>query len=360
VIRLLATQLIVWHHLAFYGPMSDVVFPYAETLISALYEHGRLAVQVFLVMGGYLAARSLLPLLAPPACVGNRARQPVLGLIWRRYLRLTQPLVVALLLAVVCAAVARSLMDHDSTPEAPSWDQLAAHVLLLQDVLGFDGLSAGVWYLAIDFQLYALLVSWIWVSRQLSRWVGGRTTVWFWSGTVALTVAALLWFNLQPGMDRWAIYFFGSYGLGVLAHGLASQRPHNEEVATLVLGGLLVLSLLVDWRGRILLAGLVAIGLALASGVSSWPRWTQGPLVRYLTRISYAQFLVHYPVCLLVNALVTSAWPESPAMNALGLLLAWCSSIAVAGVFHGLVEQRLQAVTPLWPFHVLRTLAPRM
>ena len=52
---------IVWHHLAFYGPMSDVALPLAPNLIAWLYDHARLAVQVFLVLGGYLAASSLAP-----------------------------------------------------------------------------------------------------------------------------------------------------------------------------------------------------------------------------------------------------------------------------------------------------------
>ena len=42
----LACIAIVWHHLAFYGPMSDVALPLAPNLIAWLYDHARLAVQV--------------------------------------------------------------------------------------------------------------------------------------------------------------------------------------------------------------------------------------------------------------------------------------------------------------------------
>ena len=58
VFKGLPAQLIVLHHLAFYGPMSDRVRPYAPLLIGWLDAHARLAVQVFLVIGGFLAARS--------------------------------------------------------------------------------------------------------------------------------------------------------------------------------------------------------------------------------------------------------------------------------------------------------------
>ena len=56
-----AAQLIVLHHLAFYGPMSDQALPLMPALIEWLDKHGRLAVQVFLVIGGFLAAKSLSP-----------------------------------------------------------------------------------------------------------------------------------------------------------------------------------------------------------------------------------------------------------------------------------------------------------
>lgn len=53
-LKAIASQLIVLHHLAFYGPMSDVAFPLAPSAISWLSEYGRMAVQVFLVIGGFL------------------------------------------------------------------------------------------------------------------------------------------------------------------------------------------------------------------------------------------------------------------------------------------------------------------
>jgi peptidoglycan/LPS O-acetylase OafA/YrhL len=51
--------LIVLHHLAFYGPMSDVVDNAWPELISWLYDHGRLAVQFFLVCAGFLTAGNM-------------------------------------------------------------------------------------------------------------------------------------------------------------------------------------------------------------------------------------------------------------------------------------------------------------
>ena len=58
-LKALASQSIVLHHLAIYGPMPLIAAPLAPGLVQWLDVYGRYAVQVFLVMGGYLAAGSL-------------------------------------------------------------------------------------------------------------------------------------------------------------------------------------------------------------------------------------------------------------------------------------------------------------
>lgn len=59
-IKAIACLTIVCHHLAFYGPMTDVLRPVLPALLQWLDVYGRMAVQVFLVLGGYLAAAASL------------------------------------------------------------------------------------------------------------------------------------------------------------------------------------------------------------------------------------------------------------------------------------------------------------
>ena len=73
--KAVASQFIVWHHLALYGPMSEVVGHLTGGLMVWLVSHARLAVQVFLVTGGFLAARALLP--SPQAAAGPAPGAPV-------------------------------------------------------------------------------------------------------------------------------------------------------------------------------------------------------------------------------------------------------------------------------------------
>jgi peptidoglycan/LPS O-acetylase OafA/YrhL len=76
--------------------MSDVIYPRAPGLTDWLYDYGRMAVQVFLVVSGFLAASALAP--GGVATFGPPAR-----LVFRRYLRLVRPFLVALAVTVAVA-----------------------------------------------------------------------------------------------------------------------------------------------------------------------------------------------------------------------------------------------------------------
>jgi peptidoglycan/LPS O-acetylase OafA/YrhL len=153
----------------------------------------------------------------------------------------------------------------------------------------------------------------------------------------ALTIASLFHFNRDAAWDDWALYFFGAYGLGVLAF-WASQRERSHlwlgAVATM---GLAVL--LVDFRSRIAVALFVALllGFARHSGIAQ--QWLEGRPLAFLGRISYSVFLVHYPVCLVVNAAFVRFAAADPLINAFGLFLAWSTSILAGALFHRYVEQ---------------------
>ena len=54
---------------------------------------------------------------------------------------------------------------------------------------------------------------------------------------------------------------------------------------------------------------------------------------------SYSIFLIHFPVSLLVNACVHLPWPDSVAMNTLGVLLAIGLSIAAGAELYAWTER---------------------
>ena len=332
-LKAIASQLIVLHHLAFYGPMSDYAQSISPELIAWLSQHARIAVQAFLVMGGFLSAQTL-------ARDGRLSTKPLRTLLWRRYLKLVPPYLCALLLAIAGSAIARSLISHDSIPGAPTLSQLMAHIFLLQSILGFDGLSAGVWYVAIDFQLYALLLLTLGLARRILP-ESPRTGLGF---VIVLITASLYYFNRESSWDNWALYFFGAYGLGAVTYWMVQRQ--RASIGLLLIAGLVLTALLLDYRSRIAVALLVAVALGVARYTGRIECWPKSKTLAWLGQISYSVFLVHFPVCLVINALFERFAPHSPSIQMAGLLLAWLASIGCGALFYQHVECRTQRVLP--------------
>ncbi len=326
-----AAQLIVLHHLAFYGPMADQVRPMLPDLIDWLGDSARIVVQVFLVIGGFLAARSLSPAGYPGLAEPFRA-------IWRRYAKLTPPFLAATLLAIVGSSLAGEWMTHDSISAPATVGQLAAHALLLHGVLGFESLSAGAWYVAIDFQLYAVVVLTLWLTGQVS---GHRRLPWLIPFVIVTGITlSLLHFNLDADWDNWAPYFFGSYGLGLMAWWAGDRRRKPGAMTLLVVMTALpaLAALALDYRSRIALACVVAGVLFLFGRTKTVSEGHGWAVINGLARTSYSVFLIHFPVCLVVNAAFTRFAPPDPEWQALGMVVAWGSSLAAGAAFFRWVE----------------------
>ncbi len=327
--KAIASQLIVLHHLAAYGPLSDAVQQAAPGLISWLYDYARMAVQVFFVIGGYLAARAIFS--------SGRNSGSLATALFNRYLRIVVPFLAALIFSIVCAMAARHWMADDFIPDAPTWSQLFAHVLLLQGVLDFDALLAGAWFIAIDFQLFMLMVVIVWLSGKAAY---SRNLI---SALITLMVAAsLLWFNRDPGLDDWALYFFGAYGMGVVAY-MAGMREKSGKFWFWLIVSLAVVALIIDFRARIMIALAVTITLFLTIDLK---RSAQSglSLLRYLGRISYALFLVHFSILLLVNAAFAGLGFSSPLAGGIGMLATWAVSLVVADLFYRRIEKPAAAI----------------
>ncbi|KQQ44465.1 GTP cyclohydrolase [Duganella sp. Leaf126] len=326
-----AAQLIVLHHLAFYGPMADYVRPVFPDLIGWLGDSARIAVQVFLVIGGFLAAKSLSP-------AGLPSHPHPLNAIWYRYAKLAPPFIAATLVAAIASSLASRWMVHDSISAPATLAQLAAHAVLLHGVLDYPSLSAGAWYVAIDFQLYALLVLLLWGAGLL---VGKHAARWLMPLLVATGITvSLLHFNLDAGWDNWAPYFFGSYGLGLMAWWGSDPARKPGATTLIMLGALLpaLAALVLEFRSRIALALVVASVLFVCGRIRTAAQGNAWTVINQLGKISYSVFLIHFPVCLLVNAAFTRFVAPEPALQLLGMLTAWSASLLAGAMFHRWVE----------------------
>jgi peptidoglycan/LPS O-acetylase OafA/YrhL len=368
---------IVLHHLAVYGPMSDVVRGDFPAIISGLEIYARLAVQMFFVLAGFLVAAQLAPegqprrfnvqsdvpshsksdepqSEAPPqatlsvaASAPTLAASSALGLILKRYRRLVTPFLFAIASAILITAIVRPWFVHDSLSAPPSLTQLLAHALLLHDLTGVEALSAGVWYVAIDFQLFILTVLLTTLRARAApdwRWV-------FPALIIGLAASSLWVINRDDRYEDYAAYFFGAYALGMLA--FWSTRQSLGGLLLLTIATLGVVALWLEHRNPIVVALASAILVAI-SGQRGWlAQWPRPGLLTWLGQRSYSIFLIHYGFIIGTNALWARLFPTGVFINALGMMLAVLISVGAGALLYRYVESRPNALGCNWVTMVL-------
>jgi peptidoglycan/LPS O-acetylase OafA/YrhL len=300
-----------------------------------LADDARMAVQVFFVLGGFFTARHLSR--SQPVTL-----KTVVSTLWSRYRRVGFPYLATLAIAVAANSLASRWMVHGAIAAPPSFNQLLAHVFFLHDLLGYEPLSAGIWYLAIDFQLFLLsTVAYFAVSsaaRRRSRNVGPEGMRRLVLCLSPLAISSLLWFNRDPRFDCFAIYFLGSYFLGIVLNEVLEGRLDLRW--GLVYFCLVLFATWLDPRPRLLVATATAAIIYLEARRGDLFRWFQNPVTDYLGKISFSLFLIHYPILLLVNAWCFRNLALSPRMAILALSLAYFLSLMAGTGLHYGVERR--------------------
>ena len=225
------------------------------------------------------------------------------------------------------AAMARLWLADDAIPAAPTFTQVLAHVLLLHGVVDVPAPSAGVWYVAIDLQLYA--------------------------------------FADAAAMGRHAIRRAGGSGVGC-RDGDGGVVPFNRKCRTGCMGDLL---LRVLWNGRARLLGCargmrcagcrcspasllalaldfrLRIALALrgaAAGVGNAAPATpdSGFCSAGLARAHVPLGLSGAPVCLVAKCLFARFTDGGNGAALAAMIAAWGGSLLLGTAFHRYVEAR--------------------
>jgi len=90
------------------------------------------------------------------------------------------------------------------------------------------------------------------------------------------------------------------------------------------------LALTIQWRSRIAVSTVTAFILAIRGAHRSTSSGRLGRMTSFLSRISFPLFVLHYPVLMLVGALVKVGWGDDPLPNAIGLGVTWVLSMVAA------------------------------
>ncbi len=344
LVRAAAAQLIVLHHLSIYGPVSEALRRVAPGLIGWLDEYGRMAVQVFLVMGGLMFARGLGAAVPGP-------RQWIAA-VWRRYLRLFVPFFAALGLTLLAAVPSRVWMPKaDWLTQWPDWPIVAAHVLGLYDYLGIEPLTVGAWYVTMDLQLHALALATMVVCGALTA-NAEKARRMFAAAMALLAALSLLWINREALWNIQPMYFLGSFALGIAAYWAGATRSRSERLAAALIFLLACAALLLEWRLRIALAlacallfavALRAAGLRDAAGTKA-----AQPMSGFVSRVAsfsgdtaYSLFLTHFAACMLANAWFHRFSDGSSIAALIAFVGAWGLSQVFAALLYRIVERPL-------------------
>lgn len=349
-LRGVAAFSVACYHITRYGPLPGPAREFIPGLLQIWFDHGWMGVQVFFVISGFVIAYSVRTACVTPAYLANYAL--------RRSIRLDPPYWTTILFVLLLHAILHLHLGFDSPLDVPSklepalsWQLIASHLMYLQNILGYDNLSAGFWTLCIEVQFYLLYVVGQGIAQRFP--FRGRQTPADASPVGLLTVFAplalmsLFVWNGDYHNDMWIIRFFCMFFLGASAWWALDRRIPAALFWVYVAafaGRILLQSSRAGWSDD-LTVGLMA---AIVAGVATYIAGRQGRLgswlnvgvLQYLGRISYSLYLIHFPMSHVITTLGSqvSGNSPSPAVATMWLVLALVASLAAAHIMYILVE----------------------
>lgn len=323
-LRAVASIIILWHHFALYPPLREWAAPLLGGVLDWLELHAR-ATQVFFVVGGYVMARSM--------SRQNWTLQRMGSFIAHRYYRLGIPYLATIMLTISSYVVARGWLPDAVVGEPVSLPQLLAHLFFLQGILGYEQLSAGLWFVCINFQLGLVYAFCLLLRDTIGRGKIDLVGLLGWP----LAIFSLFYFNLNDAWENWWLYFFPYFFMGTIIHRSLSGSGSRWEFWLYQL--LFVGAMVFEWRWRLLSALVVSL-LLFSSDRMGWGyHWPRSRALTWLGNVSYSLFLVHFPVLVFVATLWTRLGWTTPYAAVAGLFIAFGLSVVIAGLFHRWVER---------------------
>ena len=382
-LRGLAALGVVLFHIWIYEPRPWPALESAHWVVDEAFRRARDGVQILLVISGFVIAYTLRKT--------RFSAGEAFCFMLRRVVRLVPAywliLSLILLLASVCQLAGLPLpYENDATVP-----RITAHLVFLQDVLGYSALSAGIWTLCIEMQFYLVaILGWGAAQRLFPR----RQNPPLPSGWGLLVVfgppalVALFYWRKLDSTDPWVIHFLWSFFIGMLTWwSLDGLLPRWVFYSVIVIGCLDFLDLSdllghplesVDagpfearivanskwsWHYKNGVALLTALAIFAAGRLNKLDVWLNWRPVQYLGTISYSLYLVHFPVFHLLTSVGWKWCGNAPtSLQARLILLSVIPASIVAGhLLYVLVEApsaRWSARMKNWTFGVASTARP--
>lgn len=337
-LRGLAALGVVVFHAWWYEPEPRALLVDAEWS-DLVFLRARAGVQILLVISGFVIAYTLRNTWVTP--------REFLSFMTRRIVRLVPAYWIALSFALLMG-----MLCHGPLQITPPFDdqvsatRVLAHLVFLQDVLGFKSFSAGLWTVCIEMQFYVLaVVGWGAAQRILARPTTDKpqpaaTALLLVFGPLA--IISLVFCYRVECTEPWVIYFMWRFCLGMAAWWTLERTIPLRVFATMVIIGTgqlvfeLTLDPLFDHENEFPSANFIGLATALAiygagrtGRIHQWLNWTW---LQFVGRISYSVYLIHYPV---IYVLTNVGWKwcgNSPStIQAAGILVSSTAVSLLAG-----------------------------
>lgn len=326
-LRGVASLSVVFYHSA-EGRHITGVLALLPAWVTQVFKQGGLGVAVFFVLSGFVIAHSVAKSRVTFSFVGR--------FMLRRSIRLDPPYWLAIALVIALAYVSAHLAGREQ-PHV-SLAQIVAHILYLQEILGYPGLNTVFWTLCQEVQFYFVYVALLALSRNdPTKPMQGRATALTFA---AAALVSLLWplGILVNGP------FYGSFlplWHGFLAGAAAYWAWRNPEYAIHCLAYIAVLLVagLLRSDSFTIACSLTAITLwAVAArgrlySALDW-RWLQG-----LGAISYSLYLTHNPITAATFWVGYTLTGRTPFLEAIWWIITMAACIAFATLMWWLVER---------------------
>jgi peptidoglycan/LPS O-acetylase OafA/YrhL len=250
----------------------------ARTPANWLGSRGYLGVAVFFVLSGFVIAMVIGERPISLSFLGRFAL--------RRMIRLDIPYWTSIALGVLLIALAAHL---GVAKKFPSGAQVIAHMFYLQEILGYEEISAVYWTLCFEVQFYLSLIVILWIAQALRLSI--RSDAFLLAFLVSITLSVFMHIGVASAPRGLMFPFWWAFGLGALCYWVVADKiSHEYFFAALSFVCVSAVAHRGDWR----------ITAALTAGLLFWgahrgamARWLADPVTQFLGRISYSLYLLH-------------------------------------------------------------------
>jgi peptidoglycan/LPS O-acetylase OafA/YrhL len=330
-LRGIAALFVLLHHLLFQSDLQKTLWLALPGWLFQCCVNGAFGVEIFFVLSGFVITHSLRNVLLTPRAVGN--------FMIRRQLRLDPPYWTMLTITMVAMYVEAHVAWIHPRP-LPTWTDVAANYLYLQNLTGNFPLMGVSWTLCLEVQFYLVFILLLLGGKQLGQ--GGART-----GSISAALVAglgiLSMMVRQHSHDAWFFQWWYFFAAGAFCYWAVNEERFRIGFIAFT-AFFLGVAVVGGWYGvqdpKPMLIGWATVMLLYTAGrMGRLTSWLNFAPLQYLGRISYSLYLSHLLAAVYVLRIGYRLTNTNQPASILWFIVAGLVSIGVAHILYLTVER---------------------